>query len=653
MFRVSTAQSAEERNVLYNIVLGSQKIGHLLSTVKPPSSPISSMTSSNPLNRTLRHFVLPDPKPIIPVLLAANVDDTIAERVSHAYLRAATRLKADCEIRFGRTCRAWLRTCPGYVDWFDILEQKLQTTYMVKYTKTLDAWVTIILEGAMPRACHGGKCLPPSDTRDAPQFCVGRQPFLQDAVLTLDKFFEEEAFPTKLEKERLALETGLDVRQVAVWFQNRRRRRRRRHVFPKGDQLFGSPSIDVAPPHELEMSVQALLKEVASDEGAGIRSIKLDVKESSCLDPLAPPHAFPTAYPPLCDYVPFSVKEAERKFTTSWPRTPSTYRLSDSSHVNIPQLVEAFSKLTIEDKITKTRTTGGGKPVLGFHIKPLPAPLPALVHTVFSGVSQARMDPAGPWSRTQSGHLPPPARRSRRKPLPFSPHLPSRQLLQHAAYTPDPNPPAGSIPAWLELSTKNAIMQQREAKRAPASSYATCEASPKLCHIRELRSPTSYSKFEHHSSSQFGRQVPTATNSSHRDPARSRRRQAREPSDGSILSRSTSRSSSWSSSSTTRSSSASSVSPSELTYSSVSSPSGSDTWSIHPVTPSTTPPTQVSCLPYGDVKSINAGLSAFAATALNFSFQPFQPIEELVGLDAVVNTKRAIRIRSTSPLSNP
>jgi hypothetical protein len=101
----------------------------------------------------------------------------------------------------------------------------------------------------------------------------------------------------------------------------------------------------------------------------------------------APRHAFPTIYPPSCEYDPFP---SVRTFVTpEWPRrqVPSSER-SRQSVMDIDELTEQFSQLNVwDDSLSRSRrkagkvTCDGSAATSAITIKPSPAPHPACIRT--------------------------------------------------------------------------------------------------------------------------------------------------------------------------------------------------------------------------------------------------------------------------------
>ncbi len=94
-------------------------------------------------------LILPPPKTLTPQLLELGVDKSSANRISSAMMNAASRLKAICEADFQRRLVSLQSRAHHFQDPKSL--NRLPSTYLTIYTKTLTDWVSYLLEDITPR----------------------------------------------------------------------------------------------------------------------------------------------------------------------------------------------------------------------------------------------------------------------------------------------------------------------------------------------------------------------------------------------------------------------------------------------------------------------------------------------------------------------
>lgn len=114
----------------------------------------------------------------------------------------------------------------------------------------------------------------------------------------------------------------------------------------------------------------------------------------------APLHAFPSPYPPVCAYQPFPFESRDRMFSAfQWKRHPNHNTSSQTSKIDINDLVDRFALLSVRDICSKRsrRNCGEMQDSLSatyfITITPPPAPHPALVKPRKAVSSFARRSP--------------------------------------------------------------------------------------------------------------------------------------------------------------------------------------------------------------------------------------------------------------------
>nr|BCB28860.1 HD2 mating type protein [Mycoleptodonoides aitchisonii] len=296
---------------------------------------------------TVGDVIFPEPQPLTDGLIARGIDSATASDISQAYMKAVSRLRGDFILKFGQADRAM------QADRSDTIDRSrpgssLRMAFDKLYAKMQHGWMEKVYNDIVPRILKARRSCACSSFK-------GRRSFSSDITPILENFFESNAFPSRLDKHDLADETGLTYKQVHVWFQNHRSRYRR-----EGRELKrGNPSSIL--PKEVEDSALKFLALSQEENSDGLSDNTLPsspTSTSSCppikqgttfnLDP--PPHAFPSAYPPPCDYAPFPISEGARNFPVYWDRQPHTSVWTRVSVVDVKDLTIHFAKMTLKNQ---------------------------------------------------------------------------------------------------------------------------------------------------------------------------------------------------------------------------------------------------------------------------------------------------------------
>ncbi|TBU63775.1 hypothetical protein BD310DRAFT_915887 [Dichomitus squalens] len=362
------------RRILSAAQSGARRYASHAQPIRPvmPSLPITDLC-------------LPLPEPVTPRLVAMGVDEPSSERISSSMMRIALLFKENLDADFRRRC-ATLRTqahCLQDPRFLSILS----LNYHAVFSKAIDNWTSYILEDFTPRLLKARQL-----QQDSIAHRSRRRPFNHSAVPALERFFERNAFPSRLEKYDLASTFNMSYRQIDVWFQNHRTRYRK-----EGRELR-HPIGHNALVDEFEKSVIDVLLPTESldgdhgDAGGDTDSIQSALSSSvnklqSAFHLAAPAHAFPSPYPPLCSYDPFPATPEKRGLALPWLRSPQ----SQSPHTDIPvtvdQLIASFAQLTITDETSSSPSCSPGASIrhrshayaLGFAIACSRAPHPSLI----------------------------------------------------------------------------------------------------------------------------------------------------------------------------------------------------------------------------------------------------------------------------------
>lgn len=312
------------------------------------------------------------PQSLAPSLKDVGLAEAISQQISSIYMTSALRLKDDYRILF-RRASATLKM--GRQPTFDDtkLQSLLEAAYKATYDRVLASWRDVIIKTLVPRVVEIRRLHAQATPRHP--HC----PFNQNALPILVDFFERNAFPSPSQKSRLASRTGMNYRQIAVWFQNRRHRFRKDGKPLKRDAVFA-----VLPPE-----FESVVTEVLSDEELGLNCIGSMRNECDTpthtsyeLNSERPLHAYPSSYPPSCSYNPFPIHPDQRAFNTVWDKPIRMVRPCDHSLVDMAELVELFSKLSIGSRRRPSRNEESTKSSCSLASLVPRAPLPALISVI-------------------------------------------------------------------------------------------------------------------------------------------------------------------------------------------------------------------------------------------------------------------------------
>ncbi|KAH7886127.1 hypothetical protein F5I97DRAFT_1877802 [Phlebopus sp. FC_14] len=321
---------------------------------------------------------LPEPPDITPALITAGAHHPLAVEMNQAYRKRACELKVFHEAAFtriARHCSRLVSPCTEHPD------RNLTEAFTRTYLKHLQALQTEGVTMLMARLSSAISLKAGNETDRRRQ-----RSFNHDYVPLLEHFFEENPFPSHADKVFLAKKSGMSYRQIHVWFQNRRNR-----IKKEGKVLRRKPMGEGAllPLDRLYQSMARYTVPGAQLQRAREKSTKVELNltqpvtpQSGQLDTIAPPHAFPTPYPPSCSYDPFPLVPPLGMSSSSalpWFRKQSTVQ-SRPSVIDISELVELFSQLHVrEDSNRHNRLPklDASAATVSITYRPFPAPLPA------------------------------------------------------------------------------------------------------------------------------------------------------------------------------------------------------------------------------------------------------------------------------------
>ncbi|KAH7907999.1 A mating type protein [Hygrophoropsis aurantiaca] len=462
--------------------------------------------------------VLPKAQSIRPMLIQFGVASDWAGDLDSAYQTRASELRKSYEAGITRLCSD-LAHHPSIAH--TASDAKIIGSLTTVYERKLAEWVGDIVskvkdhissasrKGAPAGHSHGS--LKPASS------------FNQEYVPLLEHYFEENPFPTRADKDFLAKKSGMEYRQIHVWFQNRRSRTKK-----EGKTLTKKPMSEGVklPLDDLYARMERYIipeKERAkSVEPEQHQSIPEKMDGPSVLDRSAPPHAFPSAYPPICDYNPFPVNDGVYHFEApQWPRRPSSAPVNRQPAIPMDLFIEKFAHLHVRDATTGRSRQNSQTPVsvlytgansfatnLTFSIVAPPAPHPAfipqstLTHTspvhplpviaaptsrlhVFNTPSpQSRLATLVPAAETET-----PARKKagRRKIAALPRRIPQGTSIAHRGVTPaaseasvsSPSPSTSSrSPSFGSESSHSRMFSNFTSSSGSSSHVTTPESSP-------------------------------------------------------------------------------------------------------------------------------------------------------------------------------
>ncbi|TCD62979.1 hypothetical protein EIP91_006161 [Steccherinum ochraceum] len=200
--------------------------------------PSTSKSNSTPLTRR-SYPTLPHPESLTDHFLSQGLARTVAEGLSTIYMRSATQMKAnyDDELRRAIDAVSGLES-HGKLDAEKTISA-IYSAFLTRYTQTLRGWPERALEMANKRRLESTR----SERSSPPLITEKRSAFKPEGIPTLENAFIDNAYPNKQEKEILAQVTGMEYKQINIWFQNRRARAKKESGPLKRTAAFTRPLV--------------------------------------------------------------------------------------------------------------------------------------------------------------------------------------------------------------------------------------------------------------------------------------------------------------------------------------------------------------------------------------------------------------------------
>ncbi|KAF8078877.1 hypothetical protein FPV67DRAFT_1775975 [Lyophyllum atratum] len=327
----------------------------LPSSCTSPLDPSRSRDLCTPPDAVLLPEISEDSN-IASQLVEIGLPPAIARQISNAYIKTTRELHDASQ----SSLRNALRTASATGDkethsrnkaWNAALTQQTYAWAENNISRARDA-VFSLARGAV---ATGKSTLVESAKEMKPVFNHEYTPFLE-------KYFEYNAYPSPMDRAVLARKSMMTPRQIEVWFQNHRNRSK------KDGKPLRKLALDPLP---LEISLKSLERSMPfftipehqrqavtkteparedspnAEDMSSMSTPSCDPTAAGALNPPRPSHAFPTVYPPRCDYDPFPNRIRPYSFPAPiWYRKPATPPSTSNTPIDIDELIGDFeSKL--------------------------------------------------------------------------------------------------------------------------------------------------------------------------------------------------------------------------------------------------------------------------------------------------------------------
>lgn len=365
----TSAMTANESEALQHIARSARHLLHVSGG--PPTASTSAVPT---LLAIVLEWRLPDPRPITSLPAACGTHPSTSAQLSKIFLRT------------------WLRTCHSFER--DVLShaEKIRLAYCDRYAARLQEWSELLLHQYQQQ--HTA-FQPVKDSRNIPDINLFNQ-----ALPLLKQAFSHDQYPSRVEKERLANITGLEYKQVSVWFQNHRSRTKKGGRELKKGNIFHHIEGDFSTISRCRKGQSSVTLAYGSqDLSSSSRSERPAVCRVHSLNTLAklasqrPDHAYPAPYPPICQYDPFPIHERVIPFSIPWLRRPLPSQAGALAHTAdgaIDEIVALLENLTLDGVASSSPTLAGRAGFCGY-VEVQTAPLPALIRA--SGAATSLSSP--------------------------------------------------------------------------------------------------------------------------------------------------------------------------------------------------------------------------------------------------------------------
>ncbi|KAF8846027.1 hypothetical protein BDN67DRAFT_1006520 [Paxillus ammoniavirescens] len=448
---------------------------------------------------------LPKPPCLRDALLSVGAPSNVANEMECVYQSRASAFRDRSTVILNRTCHE-LSKLPVTNSCHPNL-QKVISVFTALYTQKLETWLAEGLAKFQQHAAASAVTARRTAAGVLAQQSV--KTFNYEYVPLLEHFFAENPFPTHADKAFLAKKSGMTYRQIHVW--NRRNRSKNRKTLRRKPMSEGAN----LPLDDLYRRMSKFI--VPNTEYCGSQSpshsepprtvAPTSVPYSPTLDSPAPPHAFPSTYPPACSYDPFPKTNGQYRFAKpEWMRLPACSIKQRASTVDLTEVIELFSQLNVRgDSSHRSRKDQLAHVSLAatesITVKPYPAPLPAFVPkhveaylpichplpTIPASSSQLHVFRSPSPLSHPTTLVPPRLEQAKsfrhRKLAPLPRRLPSKGNCAHrtsSATTCSPSPMSRTLSFTSEASSSESIFTPDDSASAPSSGISTPERPPFL-----------------------------------------------------------------------------------------------------------------------------------------------------------------------------
>ncbi|KIP02043.1 homeodomain transcription factor [Phlebiopsis gigantea 11061_1 CR5-6] len=228
----------------------------------------------------------------------------------------------------------------------------LHGAYALHYASALQSWIEKVcseVHRRLPQNAQSNSRISRNEVSHPTKRCS----FNAEALPILERAFAENRYPTRTERARLAKDTGLDEKQVTVWFQNHRNRAKKESLVSQRPRSVSPAGTSHTTPAKHLPSETCSITFVSSAAGVRMHPSNHAPRQNNCLnstDAIAPAHAYPSPYPPHCGYDPFPL-HVRSSLVLPWPRRmTSRDNPSKVADDDLHAITTAFARLTIEDE---------------------------------------------------------------------------------------------------------------------------------------------------------------------------------------------------------------------------------------------------------------------------------------------------------------
>ncbi|KAF8526485.1 hypothetical protein JB92DRAFT_2872146 [Gautieria morchelliformis] len=199
----------------------SHRIREAVSKGVPESTDNGPITSSVLIQ--VPTFFLPTP--LTPTLVALGLPHDVADAMSNAYMRQAEELKRSLEEKLHNT---WAQLSSvrlvAAVDHQKKFQTQLCNVYHHMYQSSLLEWANQAIDLVKSRLSFSPELSPPVAPVNMPisPDRKSKRRFKSEYLPLFEFAFEKDRFPSREDKKHLARISGMSLRQVTTWFQNRR-----------------------------------------------------------------------------------------------------------------------------------------------------------------------------------------------------------------------------------------------------------------------------------------------------------------------------------------------------------------------------------------------------------------------------------------------